>query len=56
VFGEALNYRAMSYVDRIARLRIVLDDTEPVVWRTVEVPLTMSVRGLHKTIRGCTEA
>ena len=41
----------MSYVDRIARLRITLDDTEPVVWRTVEVPLTLSLRGLHEVIQ-----
>ncbi|WP_336491557.1 plasmid pRiA4b ORF-3 family protein [Methylobacterium nigriterrae] len=41
----------MSYVDRIARLRIVLDDTEPAVWRTVEVPLTISLKGLHEVIQ-----
>jgi hypothetical protein len=41
----------MSYVDRIARLRIVLDDTEPVVWRSVEVPLTISLKGLHEVIQ-----
>ena len=41
----------MSYVDRIARLRIELDDTEPVIWRTVEVPLTMSLVGLHEVIQ-----
>ncbi|GJD59633.1 plasmid pRiA4b ORF-3 family protein [Methylobacterium dankookense] len=41
----------MSYVDRIARLRIELDDTKPVVWRTVEVPLTMSLHALHEVIQ-----
>ncbi|AWN43376.1 plasmid pRiA4b ORF-3 family protein [Methylobacterium durans] len=41
----------MSYVDRIARLRIVLDDTEPTIWRTVEVPLTISLNGLHEVIQ-----
>lgn len=41
----------MSYVDRIARLRIVLDDTEPPVWRVVEVPLTVSLKVLHEVIQ-----
>lgn len=40
-----------SYVDRIARLRITLDDTKPVIWRTVEVPLTISLKGLHEVIQ-----
>jgi len=41
----------MSYVDRIARLRITLNDTEPPIWRTVEVPLTSSLKGLHEVIQ-----
>ncbi|MDP4024152.1 plasmid pRiA4b ORF-3 family protein [Methylobacterium sp. NEAU 140] len=41
----------MSYVDRIARLRITLDDSMPAVWRTVEVPLTMTLKGLHEVIQ-----
>lgn len=41
----------MSYMDRIARLRITLNDTEPPIWRTVEVPLTTSLRGLHEVIQ-----
>jgi hypothetical protein len=41
----------MSYVDRIARLRITLNDTEPPIWRTVEVPLTTSLKGLHEVIQ-----
>lgn len=41
----------MSYVDRIARLRIVLDDTKPPVWRVVEVPLTSSLKALHEVIQ-----
>jgi len=41
----------MSYIDRIARLRIVLDDTDPAVWRVVEVPLTVSLKALHEAIQ-----
>jgi hypothetical protein len=41
----------MSHVDRIARLRITLDDIEPAIWRTVEVPLTMTLKGLHEVIQ-----
>jgi Plasmid pRiA4b ORF-3-like protein len=41
----------MSYVDRIARLQIQLDDLEPVIWRRVEVPLTSSLKGLHEVIQ-----
>lgn len=41
----------MSHVDLIARLRITLDDIEPVIWRTVEVPLTMSLKGLHEVVQ-----
>lgn len=41
----------MSYVDRIARLRIELNDIKPAIWRTVEVPLTMSLTGLHQVIQ-----
>lgn len=41
----------MSQVDRIARLHIVLDDTEPAIWRAVEVPLAISLKGLHEVIQ-----
>lgn len=41
----------MSHVDRIARLRITLNDTKPRIWRTVEVPLTTSLKGLHEVIQ-----
>jgi hypothetical protein len=40
----------MSDTNRIARLRIELDNTKPVVWRTVEVPLTTNLSGLHEVI------
>ncbi len=41
----------MSDLDRIARLRIALHDTEPTVWRVVEVPLTTTLRALHEVIQ-----
>ena len=41
----------MSEPSRIARLRITLDDIEPTIWRTVEVPLTASLKLLHEVIQ-----
>ena len=41
----------MTEPSRIARLRITLDDTEPTVWRTVEVPLSASLKLLHEVIQ-----
>lgn len=38
-------------LDRVARLRIALHDTEPAVWRIVEVPLTTTLRALHEVIQ-----
>jgi hypothetical protein len=32
----------MTLADRITRIRIELDDTDPAIWRRVEVPLTTS--------------
>ena len=29
-----------------------LDDLDPLIWRRVEVPLTMSLKGLHEVIQG----
>ncbi len=37
--------------DTIARLRISLADTEPEVWRRVDVPLTASLKMLHDIIQ-----
>ena len=34
-----------------ARLRITLHDVDPAPWRTVEVPLSMTFKGLHDTIQ-----
>ncbi|GJE03657.1 plasmid pRiA4b ORF-3 family protein [Methylobacterium isbiliense] len=41
----------MSHVDRIARLKIELDDWQPAIWRRVEVPLTASLRAVHDVIQ-----
>ena len=41
----------MSHVDRIARLKIELDDWQPAIWRRVEVPLTASLKALHDVIQ-----
>ncbi|MGE7416951.1 plasmid pRiA4b ORF-3 family protein [Methylobacterium tarhaniae] len=41
----------MSHTDSIARLRVELNDTMPVIWRIVEVPLTMSLSGLHEVVQ-----
>ena len=35
----------------IARILITLDDIEPVIWRRVEVPVTMNLRALHQVIQ-----
>ncbi len=37
--------------DRIARIKIVLNDIKPVIWRRVEVPLTSSLKALHEVIQ-----
>ena len=41
----------MSHADRIARIRIQLDDWQPAIWRRVEVPLTATLKGLHDVIQ-----
>ncbi|MCR4522146.1 plasmid pRiA4b ORF-3 family protein [Bosea sp. 47.2.35] len=41
----------MSPADRVARLKIELDDWSPVIWRRVEVPLTASLKALHDVIQ-----
>lgn len=33
--------------ETIARLRITLNDTDPSIWRVVDVPLTASLKMLH---------
>lgn len=37
--------------DRIARIRIQLDDVEPAIWRRVEVPLTSTLKAVHDVIQ-----
>jgi hypothetical protein len=41
----------MTLADRITRIRIELDDTDPVIWRLVEVTLATSLKGLHEVIQ-----
>ncbi|MBO9463580.1 MULTISPECIES: plasmid pRiA4b ORF-3 family protein [Alphaproteobacteria] len=41
----------MMQNEQIARLHIKLDDIEPRIWRRVEVPLAMSLKGLHDVIQ-----
>lgn len=41
----------MSHADEIACIRIVLLDVAPQIWRTIEVPSTASLRGLHEAIQ-----
>ncbi len=37
--------------DTIARLKVVLEDTEPTIWRQVEVPAVMTLNDLHSVIQ-----
>lgn len=41
----------MSAAERVARIRISLQEIEPVIWRLVEVPLGTSLKGLHDVIQ-----
>jgi hypothetical protein len=41
----------MTSIDRIARIRVELDRIDPPVWRRVDVPLTITLRGLHDVIQ-----
>lgn len=41
----------MSHADRIARIRIQLDDWQPAIWRRAEVPLTTTLKTLHDVIQ-----
>jgi Plasmid pRiA4b ORF-3-like protein len=40
-----------SHTDRIARIKITLNDIKPVIWRRVEAPLTSSLKALHEVIQ-----
>lgn len=37
--------------ETVARLHIVLDDIEPVIWRRVDVPVTASLKMLHDVVQ-----
>ena len=41
----------MSAPDRIARLRVELEEVRPVIWREFEVPLTTPLKGFHDAIQ-----
>ena len=41
----------MSLPDNIARLRLELSDIAPTIWRRVDVPLAMSLKGVHDVIQ-----
>jgi hypothetical protein len=41
----------MTGPEKIARVRISVLDIEPEIWRTVEVPLRTSLKGLHDVIQ-----
>lgn len=38
--------------DTIARLRITLSDTDPAIWRRIDVPVEASLKMLHDVIQG----
>jgi hypothetical protein len=38
--------------DTVARIRITLADTDPVIWRRVDVPVEASLKMLHDVIQG----
>jgi CheY-like chemotaxis protein len=48
---EVATMNVMRVVDRIARIRIVLNGIDPTIWRRVQVPLTTSLKGLHDVIQ-----
>ena len=43
--------KATSHVDQIARIKVSLDQTKPVVWRRVEIPLTTNLKGVHDVVQ-----
>jgi len=45
------NTGGMSNADRIARIKIQLDDWQPAIWRRVEVPMKASLKALHDVIQ-----
>ncbi|MEZ5801977.1 MAG: plasmid pRiA4b ORF-3 family protein [Rhizobiaceae bacterium] len=48
--GAICKTGGMSNADRIARIRIQLDDWQPAIWRRVEVP-TATLKALHDVIQ-----
>lgn len=49
--GAICKIGGMSHVNRIARVKIQLDDWQPAIWRRVEVPLTATLKALHDIVQ-----
>jgi len=49
--GVICKIGGMSHADRIARIRIQLDDWKPAIWRRADVPLTTTLKALHDVIQ-----
>jgi hypothetical protein len=47
----AMSSKAAGAADESYVLRVELQDTEPVIWRTVQVPAALSLAGLHKVLQ-----
>ena len=42
---------AISSIDEIASVRIELVGSEPLIWREVEVPTSITLKGLHNVVQ-----
>jgi hypothetical protein len=49
--GAICKIGGMSHADRIAVIRIQLDNWQPAIWRRAEVPLTATLKALHDVIQ-----
>jgi len=45
------NRAASDGADEIATIRIELRGTDPVIWRQVEVPTSITLKGLHDIVQ-----
>ena len=41
----------MTQIEQVARLKIQLDEWQPIIWRRIEIPLTASLKALHDAIQ-----
>jgi hypothetical protein len=51
VMGPAGNRTGSDHVDEIVTLRIELRGSDPVIWRQVEVPTSITLKGLHDIVQ-----